>query len=104
METALFRVVQEVINNIARHAMARNVDMRFQFENKAVTIEVKDDGIGFDMVEATLSPDSQRGLGLMGMLERIELIGGEMEINTAPGYGTHIYLRVPLGQEELTYA
>ncbi len=104
METALFRVVQEVINNIARHAMARNVDMRFQFENEAVTIEVKDDGIGFDMVEATLSPDSQRGLGLMGMLERIELIGGEMEINTAPGYGTHIHLRVPLGQEELTYA
>jgi len=104
METALFRVVQEVINNIARHAMARNVAIAFQFKDETVVIDVKDDGIGFDMVEVTLSPDSQRGLGLMGMLERIELIGGQMEIDTAPGYGAQIHIEVPLRQKEPAYA
>lgn len=104
METALFRVVQEVINNIARHAMARNVAITFHFKDESVVIDVKDDGIGFDMVEATISPDSQRGLGLMGMLERIELVGGQMEIDTAPGYGTQIHIEVPLHQEEPAYA
>jgi signal transduction histidine kinase len=104
METALFRVVQEVINNIARHAMARNVAISFQFKDETVVIDITDDGIGFDMVEATLSPDTQRGLGLMGMLERIELIGGQMEIDTAPGYGTKIHIEVPLAQEEPAYA
>jgi signal transduction histidine kinase len=104
IETALFRVVQEVITNIARHAMARNVAISFQFEPNMVIVKVEDDGIGFDMVEVTLSSDSQRGLGLMGMLERVELLGGEMEIDTAPGYGTGIHIEVPLSIEETVYA
>ncbi|MEW5958906.1 MAG: GAF domain-containing protein, partial [Chloroflexota bacterium] len=103
-ETALFRVVQETITNIARHAMARRVDIIFDFNNDTVKIEVSDDGLGFDMVEVTLAPDSQRGLGLMGMIERIELIGGEMEIDTAPGYGTRIQIEVPLKREDYMYA
>jgi two-component system sensor histidine kinase UhpB len=103
VETALFRVVQEVITNIVRHAAARNVDISLQFENDTVSINVEDDGIGFDMVEMTLTPDTQRGLGLLGMFERIELLGGEMEIDTAPGYGTKIRIQVPLnGTETLT--
>ncbi len=96
VETTLFRVVQEVITNTVRHAAARNMYISFQFDEDTVTIEVEDDGIGFDIVEVTLSPDSQRGLGLMGMLERVELLGGQMEIDTAPGYGTKIHIQVPI--------
>lgn len=97
VETALFRVVQEVITNIARHASARNVSIIFQFENDMAMVSVEDDGLGFDMVEVTHSPNPQRGLGLMGMLERVELLGGQMEIDTAPGYGTQIHIQVPTG-------
>ncbi len=96
VETALFRVVQEVITNVARHAVARNVHIFFQFDPDSVTVNVEDDGVGFDMVEVTLSPDSQCGLGLMGMFERVELLGGRMDIDTAPGYGTQISIQVPI--------
>jgi signal transduction histidine kinase len=96
VETALFRIVQELITNIARHAAARNVDILLQFDEETSAVTVEDDGIGFDIVEVTLSPETGRGLGLMGMLERIELLGGEMDISTAPGYGTKIHITVPL--------
>ncbi len=96
VETALFRVVQETINNIARHAAARNAQISFDFGNEAVTVEVEDDGIGFDMIELVLSPDSGRGLGLMGMQERIEVLDGEIEIISALGYGTRVHIRVPI--------
>ena len=96
VETALFRVVQEAITNITRHAAARNAQISFDFDDEAVTVEVEDDGIGFDMIELALSPDSQRGLGLMGMQERIEVLDGDIEITSAPGYGTHVHIRVPI--------
>ncbi|RME73021.1 MAG: GAF domain-containing protein [Chloroflexi bacterium] len=96
VETALFRVVQEAVTNIARHAQARNVHILFQVQNNVVTIGVEDDGIGFDMVEVLKSPDKQRGLGLMGMQERIELLGGHLDIDTAPGYGTQILIQLPI--------
>jgi len=94
-ETALFRVVQEAITNIGRHAMARNVYLSFQAENGVAAIGIEDDGVGFDLVEATFAPDSGRGLGLMGMRERVELLGGELDLDSAPGYGTRITIRVP---------
>lgn len=104
VETALFRVVQETVNNIARHAAARNAQISFDFGDEAVTVEVEDDGIGFDMIELTLSPDSGRGLGLMGMQERIDVLDGEIEIISAPGYGTHVYIRVPIVERTEVYA
>jgi PAS domain S-box-containing protein len=104
IETALFRVVQEAITNIARHAAARNVHISFHFDDQAAIVDIKDDGIGFDMVELALSPDSGRGLGLMGMQERIEVLNGEMEIITAPGYGTQAHIRVPIFEGKHIYA
>lgn len=101
VETALFRVVQEAIINIARHAAARNVHISFHLDDEAVTVEVQDDGIGFDLVEVTLSPDSGRGLGLMGMQERVELLGGGVEIDTAPGYGTQLHIYVPIAERKV---
>ena len=100
VETALFRVVQEAINNIVRHSGARNVNILFHFEEEITTIRVEDDGLGFDMVEVTLSPDTRQGLGLMGMSERVELLGGGMEIITAPGCGTKLNIYVPNNNEQ----
>ncbi len=95
VETALFRVVQEAIHNIARHSGSRTARVCFDLDDTCAQIRVEDDGLGFDVVEMTLSPDSRRGLGLMGMRERIELLGGELEVITAPGFGTQIDIHVP---------
>jgi signal transduction histidine kinase len=106
IETALFRVIQEAINNIARHAAARNVEIRLGLQEESASVSIRDDGIGFDLgelsgvtareIENKQSARSGRGLGIVGMQERIELLGGELEINTAPGAGTWLKIRVPL--------
>jgi PAS domain S-box-containing protein len=102
VETAIFRVVQEAINNVARHAAARNVCITFDFGQDGVSVDLKDDGIGFDLVELALAPDGERGLGLMGMRERAELLGGEVDISAAHGYGTHVHVHVPVPAAERT--
>lgn len=99
IETALFRVIQEAITNIARHALARNVRIVFAQRGDTIELGIEDDGIGFDLVSVTLSPDSGRGLGLLGMQERIELLGGRFHIDSAPGFGTRIQISVPLKEE-----
>jgi len=95
-ETALFRVVQEAVTNIVRHAMARTVRLTFNMRADRAVIRIEDDGVGFDALELTLTPDSGRGLGLIGMQERVELVGGSFDIDTAPGQGTRIQIEVPL--------
>lgn len=96
VETALYRVIQEAITNISRHAAARNVSITMRAEENAAVVLVEDDGIGFDPSELSISPDSTRGLGLMSMQERVELLGGQMEIDSSPGRGTQIYISLPL--------
>lgn len=98
VETALFRVIQEAINNIARHAAARRVNIYLDFGDEEVAVDVVDDGVGFDLFELSPSPDNQRGLGLMGMQERIDMLGGDLEINSIPGQGTQIHIRVPCSE------
>lgn len=100
IEIALFRVVQEAITNIVRHAGARNVQISCGLASNQVQIEIRDDGIGFDPSLVTLSSDTGRGLGLLGMSERLELVGGLFEITSAPGQGTNIHICVPLNGNE----
>ncbi len=96
IETALFRVGQEAINNIARHSGARNVRMEFVRQNGSLKIDIRDDGIGFDLNEVERSADRQRGLGLVGMHERVGLLGGQIHIVSIPGHGTHVSIGVPV--------
>ncbi len=96
METALYRVVQEAVSNISRHAAARNVTIACALDGPQAEICIQDDGIGFDLTDLSLAPDSPRGLGLLGMQERLELLGGEMQILTTPGSGTLLRIRIPL--------
>jgi signal transduction histidine kinase len=98
IETALFRVGQEAINNVARHSGARNVRMKFEQQNGNLNIEIQDDGIGFDLSQVEYSAERQRGLGLAGMQERVGLLGGHIQILSNPGHGTQIVIDVPMEQ------
>lgn len=95
IETALFRVVQEAATNIAKHAEAETVLIQCAARPGAVTIEIEDDGKGF----APGTPAEGTGFGLTGMRERVELLGGRFEIESAPGQGTRIALTVPLPRD-----
>jgi signal transduction histidine kinase len=95
-ETALFRVVQEAIANIDRHACAETVLIQGSIRDHQLSVEVEDDGKGFDE-RAFATPDrAGRGWGLLGMRERVEMLGGRLDIHSAPGMGTHLELSVPL--------
>ena len=107
VEIILFRIVQEAVANIARHAQAENVFVLFKCDMTTVYVEIEDDGTGFDLSSlVTRAPDvrDRRGLGIMGMKERALLIGGSMEICSQPGIGTKIVVQIPLKPPEAAYA
>ena len=95
--TAIFRIVQEAVSNIAKHSQAKNVKITLEFSKSEVRVLVDDDGRGFDPDGLKQPQDSGRGLGLLGMRERAELFGGTVEIESSPGQGTRIRVRVPIG-------
>ncbi len=92
--TALFRIFQETLTNVARHADAMHVDVQVCFENSDLVLRVRDDGRGIDLHQA----HGKRSLGLVGMRERAEMIGGNLEIQGEPGKGTTVTVRVPLAE------
>ncbi|MFQ5996786.1 MAG: GAF domain-containing protein [Dehalococcoidales bacterium] len=95
LETTLFRVIQEAISNIAKHAHARNVSLMLHFRRNVIGVSIKDDGSGFDVEEAIRAKDRPRGLGLLGMKERVELFHGTFAIRSHPGGGTEIDIEIP---------
>lgn len=102
-ETHLYRITQEALNNITKHAAAQSVTVLLEKRGEdELVLVIEDDGRGFDR-EKIVPPDrSGRGLGLTGMGERAALIGGTVEIESAPGQGTAIFVRVPLRTERST--
>lgn len=108
VEITLFRIVQEAVMNIARHARAQNVFVLFKIEDNIVTVDIEDDGEGFDL-SLLFTPGSRdakdrRGLGLLGMRERVLLIGGKIDLCSKPGLGTRVGIRIPLGRTEAGHA
>jgi PAS domain S-box-containing protein len=93
VETNLYRIAQEALNNIYKHAKAKNVSVLLEKRKDAVSLIIEDDGIGFNPRD---KKKRNQGLGLMGMIERAKLSGGTLEIESAKGKGTTIYARVPL--------
>ncbi|MEA2711994.1 MAG: hypothetical protein QOF78_4595 [Phycisphaerales bacterium] len=90
IETACYRIVQEALSNVARHARARHVNVTLTAKDVALEVTVKDDGVGFNVER------ERTGLGVMGMGERAELAGGRVDIESAPGAGTTLRARFPL--------
>ena len=99
LETALFRIAQEALTNAVRHADASLVEVVLSFERDLLSLEVRDDGVGFD-AEATndVAPSS---LGLIGMRERAQLVGGVLVVRSRPGEGTQLSVTVPLEGDDL---
>lgn len=96
VEVALFRITQEAINNIMKHAEAKNVDIDLQCDGEKCVLRIKDDGKGFDVQEITKVEKTGRGVGLFGMKERVTLVGGSCSVQSQPGQGTTIISEVPL--------
>jgi len=91
-EEALYRFTQEALNNVIKHARAKTVRVRAEFEPTAVRLEVADNGVGFD----TANMDKKAGVGLRGMRERLERLGGRMEIESGLGLGARVRAEIPL--------
>ncbi len=95
IETAIYRVVQEALNNVAKHAHATCVQIGVGRQPGMIRCSVKDNGVGFD-VSAAMERNGQRGLGLTGIRERLDALGGKLEIFSQPGNGTEMVITVPL--------
>jgi PAS domain S-box-containing protein len=98
VETVIYRVVQESLTNVFRHAHASRVRVAVEWRDDLVTATVQDDGVGFDL-EANPDPAKGKRLGLIGMRERAALVGGTVEIQSCPGGGTTVIARFRAGGE-----
>jgi signal transduction histidine kinase len=95
LETTLFRIAQEAISNIAKHADAENVNIVLEFSERRVILVIEDDGRGFDLQSILASGRSSSAYGLVGMRERVDLFGGVLSIESKVGEGTSIQVEIP---------
>jgi signal transduction histidine kinase len=93
----LYRVAQEALRNVARHAEARRVTVALARHDGHLTMQVSDDGCGFDPTNATAR---RKGLGLISLAERVRMLGGELAITAGPGNGTHLAVTLPAGESD----
>lgn len=96
MDMVLFRVTQEALTNVVRHAKARRVEIGLNADSDSASLSIRDDGAGFDVEEARTRAMAGQSLGLIGMMERVNLAGGRLNITAAPGNGAHIQVSLPL--------
>jgi signal transduction histidine kinase len=97
-ETTLYRIVQEALTNAVKHAKPSNIWVRAWKENSAMCCSIRDDGVGFDC-RLLQAPSGRKGLGLIAMQERVSAIGGTLRVESCPGRGTEISVRLPLEDE-----
>ena len=93
-ETAIFRLVQESVNNAIKHGSAKEIRVNFEWLKENVNISIKDNGTGFDMALT-----KQNSFGIVGMKERIDLLDGTMDIQSEIGQGTRIMFIIPIKKE-----
>jgi signal transduction histidine kinase len=94
----IYRVFQEALANIGKHARAARVSAEVRREGRTVSFVIEDDGRGFDLRSARAREDPEKGLGLATMDERARMLGGSLEIESAVGKGTRVTLFIPLGR------
>ena len=98
VEITAFRVVQEALNNVMKHARADHATVKLEGHSDRITGEIVDDGEGFDLSGVEPGADGGWAVGLLGMNERVTLLGGTLDIETAPGSGTSVRFVIPLSQ------
>ena len=97
-EVSIYRIILEAMNNIRKHAHASHVDLVLKFDLEYASVEVSDDGQGFDLSEALSDKVAKSSIGLITMKERAEMLGGRMDVNTSPGDGTKIFVTLPISR------
>ena len=95
VETTLYHVAKEALHNVIKHARATAVWIRFQRKSGSISCYIRDDGTGFDPASIASRPGEQ-GFGLIGMRERLSVVGGEMQINSGSGCGTELVISIPV--------
>jgi len=95
--TVLYRIAQEALTNVGRHAHASHVDVVIRRDGRFVLMEVSDDGVSFQIHEVPTARKTRR-LGLLGMRERAEMVGGSFDVESAPGSGTRVIARIPVSK------
>jgi signal transduction histidine kinase len=100
IETTIYRIVQEALTNVLKHAKAERVSLILERHNDHMLAIVEDDGCGFDAEAMMTSSHAERYLGLLGMQERAALVGGTLHLESAPGKGTTVFVRIPLAPNE----
>lgn len=95
LEVAIFRSMQEALNNVWKHAKARTATVRLEMTEKQLIAHIEDDGVGF-IVEEALNDDHGGHFGLLGMQERVELLDGRLEIKSSPNKGTRVMISLPI--------
>jgi signal transduction histidine kinase len=95
IETAVYRIVQEALNNILKHARAERVSVILELRNNQLLAIVEDDGNGFDVEAVKFASVEGNGLGIMGMQERVASLDGNLEIESRPTRGTTLVTRIP---------
>jgi signal transduction histidine kinase len=96
VEISAFRVFQEAITNIVKHANATHVDISFAYDNDLMSGTIEDDGDGFELSAVRPGADGGWAVGLLGMTERVSLLGGSLVIDSSPGSGTKVTFSIPL--------
>jgi signal transduction histidine kinase len=96
IELALYRIAQECLQNVVKHAKATRARLTFMVSDDIARLEIADDGIGFDTFEHPLGSDEMGGYGLLSMAERAEIVGGRLNIRSRPGSGTIVTATIPL--------
>ena len=96
LETTCFRIVQAALTNVVRHAQARQVGVELRQRGEEVHLVIRDDGVGFEVSAVGTRRASEAHLGLQGMQERALILGGHLDMTSAPGRGTEIHAWFPL--------
>jgi signal transduction histidine kinase len=96
IEAEIYRIAQEGLNNVVKHAKASEVTILLKYGEDTVSLELMDDGSGFDTKIASRSG----GVGLQGIQERVQQLGGSLEVESAPGKGTSLTVKIPVGKRD----
>ncbi|HID92943.1 MAG TPA: sensor histidine kinase, partial [bacterium (Candidatus Stahlbacteria)] len=91
-----YRAVQEALTNVLKHSKANKVKIQLKSNDKFVELRIEDNGVGFRVKKVLDTEKKDGSLGLLGMHERIKLVGGTLDIISSPGKGTKLLIRVPL--------
>jgi len=100
MEMNLYRLIQEGLNNIRKHAAAKQATVKLISAHPNIILHIQDDGVGFDVEKRARNTDKEKRMGLRSMTERVRLINGELKIRSYPRKGTHIFIKFPCRKEK----